>query len=194
MKIVTDQIYHIYNQGNNQEIIFRDDHDYINFLKRFRERVFPNAEILCYCLMPNHYHFLIYSTQSSAEHVALGSIKTQVLQNSFRILNSGYSNEFNHRYGRNGSLFRQKTKFKLLDDSHDYPFICFNYVHQNPLKASLVKKMEDWKYSSFPDYLGLRNGTLCNSDLAYRLLDFKEDEFYETSYSVINEKLVDKLH
>lgn len=144
MKLLADQIYHVYNQGNNKEAIFKDHQDYLSFLKRFRERVFPCAEVLCYCLMPIHYHFLIYSSQSSTEAIRLGMLESQILRNNFRLLNSGYANEFNNKYNRTGSLFRQKTKFKLLKDiQKDYPFICFNYIHQNPLKAGLVKKMED---------------------------------------------------
>ncbi len=155
MKLLTDQIYHVYNQGNNKEFIFKDHEDYISFLRRVRERVFPNTEILSYCLMPNHYHFLIYTNQKSIEPVKLGLLESQVLKNCFRLLNSRYSTEYNNKYSRTGSLFRQKTKFKILENRKDnYPFICFNYIHQNPLKAGLVKKMEDWKYSSFQDCLG----------------------------------------
>lgn len=195
MKLLTDQIYHVYNQGNNKEIIFKDHEDYISFLRRVRERVFPNTEILSYCLMPNHYHFLIYTNQKSIEPVKLGLLESQVLKNCFRLLNSGYSTEYNNKYSRTGSLFRQKTKFKILENRKDnYPFICFNYIHQNPLKAGLVKKMEDWKYSSFQYYLGIRKGTLCNFDLAEQLIDIQKDDFYKTSYSVINEKLADKLY
>lgn len=195
MKLLPDQIYHIYNQGNNQETIFKDDKDYINFLRRFRDRVLPYAEVICYCLMPNHYHFLVYTNESSVETIQLGSLETQALQNCFRLLNSGYANEFNNKYQRTGSLFRQKTKFKSLIDNHsDYPFVCFNYIHQNPMRAGLVKKMEDWQFSSFQDFLGERNGTLCNFELASQLLDIQKDDFYETSYSVINENLIDKLY
>jgi|TARA_R100000027_G_C2235254_1_gene90369 REP element-mobilizing transposase RayT len=105
--------------------------------------------------MPNHYHFLIYTNQKSIEPVKLGLLESQVLKNCFRLLNSRYSTEYNNKYSRTGSLFRQKTKFKILENRKDnYPFICFNYIHQNPLKAGLVKKMEDWKYSSFQDCLG----------------------------------------
>ncbi len=88
----------------------------------------------------------------------------------------------------------KKLNLKKLEIQNDhYPFICFNYIHQNPLKAGLVKKMEDWKYSSFQDYLGIRKGTLCNFELTEQLLDIQKDDFYTTSYSVINEKLADKL-
>lgn len=195
MKLLADQIYHVYNQGNNKEVIFKDHEDYICFLRRVRERVLPNSDILSYCLMPNHYHFLIYTNQKSIEPVQLGLLESQVLKNSFRLLNSRYSTEYNNRYSRTGSLFRQKTKFKIMENQKDnYPFICFNYIHQNPLKAGLVNKMEDWKYSSFQDYLGIRNGTLCNFDLAEQLIDIQKDDFYKTSYSVINEKLADMLY
>jgi REP element-mobilizing transposase RayT len=195
MKLVAENIYHVYNQGNNKETIFRDHQDYISFLKRVRKRVFPIAEILNYCLMPYHYHFLIYTNQKSIESIQLGLLESQVLKNSFRLINSGFSSEINNKYSRTGSLFRQKTKFKLLENRKDnYPFICFHYIHQNPLKAGLVEKMEDWKYSSFQDYLGLRNGTLCNFQLAEKLIAIQKDDFYNSSYSVINEKLADKLY
>ncbi|MGJ3234393.1 transposase [Marivirga sp.] len=194
MKLIADQLYHVYNQGNNKEDIFKDEYDYLNFLKKIRKHILPVSDILAYCLMPNHYHFLIYSSIKSTETVQLGLLESQVLKNNFRLLNSGYSNEFNNKYGRSGSLFRQKTKYKLLDDAHnDYPFICFNYIHQNPLKAGMVKKMEDWRYSSFQDYMKIRNGTLCNFDLANQLFDINGDDFYESSYSIIHERLSDKL-
>ncbi|HEY9885898.1 MAG TPA: hypothetical protein V6C96_01425, partial [Vampirovibrionales bacterium] len=115
MRLVEENIYHVYNQGNNKEAIFRDNEDYISFLKRVRKRVFPNAEILSYCLMPNHYHFLVYANQKSIESIQLGFIESQVLKNSFRLLNSGFSSEFNIKYARTGSLFRQRTKFKVLE-------------------------------------------------------------------------------
>jgi len=47
---------------------------------------------------------------------------------------------------------------------------CFHYIHQNPWKAGLVSKMENWKYSSFSDFAGFRDGTLCNKQLALELL------------------------
>ncbi len=81
-----------------------------------------------------------------------------------------------------GSLFRKQTKADCItnpqevspsyynlgfgtliyipDPDRDYPQICFNYIHQNPVKAGLVKNPEDWEYSSFRDLSGLRNGNL----------------------------------
>lgn len=58
------------------------------------------------------------------------------------------------------------------------------------MKAKLVLKMEEWDYSSFKDYAGLRNGTLCNKELAFSLLGIEKNRFYEDSYKIINEDAV----
>ncbi len=60
-----------------------------------------------------------------------------------------------------------------------------HYVHQNAWKAGLVEKIEDWPFSSFPDYCGLRSGTLCNKDLMLSLTGYDLSTFYNDSYNVI---------
>ncbi|MEQ9301016.1 MAG: hypothetical protein RIF33_20750 [Cyclobacteriaceae bacterium] len=113
--------------------------------------------------MPNHFHFLILANDNSAVPLKIGSLTVSALNNGFRMLLSSFNQAINKQQGRTGSLFRQKTKFKHLgSDNENYPFICFNYIHQNPLSAGLVQKLEDWEFSSFRDYAGLRAGTLCD--------------------------------
>ncbi|MEM8895480.1 MAG: transposase [Bacteroidota bacterium] len=139
--------------------------------------------------MPNHFHFLIKTTNQSVEIRNIGSLKMNAITNGFRVLLSSYSQAINKQEGRSGSLFRQKTKFKLLEPSNEnYPRICFNYIHQNPLTAGLVAKMEDWEFSSFRDYADIRSGSLCNQKLAYYLLDSDRERFYEESYQLIDAK------
>lgn len=104
------------------------------------------------------------------------------------MLLSSYAQAFNKQINRTGSLFRQRTKSKLLDESKNYPYICFNYVHQNPMVAGLVSKMEDWEFSSFQDYTGMRNGTLCDKTLATQLLDLDLKTLYDESYQIISEE------
>jgi REP element-mobilizing transposase RayT len=196
MKIEANQLYHIYNQGNNHEIVFCDAQDYIEFLRRCRLVISPNCEIVSYCLMPNHFHFLINSTEQSSVSVSLGTVQSTLLANGFRLLCSGYANYFNKKYNRSGSLFRQKTKAKNLEDSlgNDYPFICFHYIHQNPMIAGLCKKMEDWEFSSFRDYLKIRRGTLVNQSIAFNLIGISQTAFYEESYLVISENKINELY
>ena len=116
------------------------------------------------------------------------------MTNGFRKLLSGYARIYNKRYNKTGSLFRQKTKIKYLSEINispdstyslqDYYFNCFNYIHQNPLSAGLVTRLEDWEYSSFKDYALLRNGTLCNKELAKKFCSYEEKNFIKISYEI----------
>lgn len=187
MKLFPNQFYHYYNQGNNKEPIFFSRENKLYFLRKFRDQVLPYCEVVAYCLMDNHFHFLINTTEQSVQEKQLGNIKISALNNGFRNLMSSYAQAINKQNKRTGSLFRPKTKHKLLESHQDeYPFICFQYIHQNPMVAGLVKKMEEWEFSSFLDYCGKRNGTICSKELAYKYLDVSKDRFYEESYKVIS--------
>ena len=106
-----------------------------------------------------------------------------------RCLLSSYTKGFNKQYKRTGNLFQQKTKAKCVSGK-PYSVTALHYIHQNPVAAKLVDKLEDWEFSSFKDYAGIRNGRLCNIKLAYQLLDVTKELFYEESYRIItSEKL-----
>ena len=194
MTIIKDCFYHIYNQGNNQQKVFHNRENKLYFLRKFRVLIAPYCEVLAFTLMDNHFHFLVYSNDESVRERQSGNLKISSLQNGFRNLISGYTQAINRQENQSGSIFRKRTKFKLLDDEKgDYPFICFNYIHQNPLVAGLVSKMEDWEFSSFSDYAGFRNGNLCNQELARKLLGISLNNFYKESYQVIAEDKINKL-
>jgi len=187
MTLFPNQFYHYYNQGNNKEKIFFSRENKLYFLRKFRDQVLPFCEVVAYCLMDNHFHFLINTNELSVKEKNLGNVKISALNNGFRNLMSSYAQAINKQNNRTGSLFRPKTKHKLLESNQaEYPFICFQYIHQNPLIAGLVNKLEDWEFSSFSDYCGKRNGTICNKELAYKYLDISRERFYEESYQVIS--------
>jgi putative transposase len=99
-----------------------------------------------------------------------------------------YTRAIHKQNGSSGALFREATKAECLnelkgitpsfyntnsgtiipldDPDRQYPKICFNYIHQNPVNSNLVKKETDWEFSSAQDYAGLRNGTLVNKKRA----------------------------
>ncbi len=194
MNITPNEIYHIYNQGNNRETIFYTNEDYAEFLNLFRKFVSPHCKVLAYCLMPNHFHFEIYATEASATIKKVGNINLTVLSNGFRLLQSNYAQYFNKKQSRSGSLFRQKAKAKgMREGSNSYSFIAFHYIHQNPFAANLVGRIEDWKYSSFCDYAGLRNGTLCDIELAQQLIGFSHVNFITESYALIDDEMSRKI-
>ena len=194
MNFSPGNLYHIYNQGNNRQKIFLCDEEYEIFLKLIRREISTNAEIICWCLMPNHFHLLIYVDERIPDIKKQGGLLIDGLTNGIRKLLSGYARIYNSRHQQSGSLFRQKTKSKDLSETNiesglnkktDYYFNCFHYIHQNPLQAGLVKRLEDWKYSSFKDYAGLRNGTLCNKPLAARYCSYEPETFVKTSRHII---------
>ena len=182
------ELYHIYNRGNNKQSIFFKPDNYIFFLKKIGHFISPHCDILAYCLMPNHFHFMIHSGDKTVQTVKIGNTERNILSEGIRNLLQTYTKAINKQNNTTGSLFQQNTKAKCLSEgSNFYDLVCLHYIHQNPVKAKLVKKMEDWPYSSFNDYCELHNGTLCNKELAIRLLDINMKPFYEDSYKIINE-------
>jgi len=188
MKFFEDQLYHIYNRGNNQQQIFFKPDNYIFFLKKVRKFILPHCDIFCYCLMPNHFHFLIHADSRTILTRVIAGKEKNVLSEGIRMLLSSYTLAINKQNNTTGSLFQQNTKARAIArESNQYDHLCFHYIHQNPMKARLVTKMEDWEYSSFRDYCCLRKGTLCNQELAISLLGINTSSFYNDSYKIIRE-------
>jgi REP element-mobilizing transposase RayT len=166
--MIPGNLYHIYNRGNNRQKIFFNLENYRFFIQKIVKHLLPHLDVLAYCLMPNHFHLMVLSKED---------LITNNFSKDFRIMLSSYTRAINKKYHRTGSLFQQNSKIKSLEDektNSNYPFICFNYIHQNPVKAGLVKRFEDWEWSSFKDYSGLRNESICTKDLACRFLDIPE--------------------
>ncbi|ELR68071.1 Putative transposase [Fulvivirga imtechensis AK7] len=194
MQLAENNIYHIYNQGNNKELLFYKPENYVYFLRKFRKYILPYTSVLAYALMPNHFHFLVYTTDKSIKMKKTGGIEMTALADGFRQLLSSYTQAINKQENRTGSLFRQKTKAKCLTNGGtNYPFVCFHYIHQNPMTAGLVDRMEEWPFSSFQDYCATRNGTLCDKELAFDLINLSRQSFYEQSYQVIAPEKVRRL-
>ncbi len=136
--------YHIYNRGNNREPIFMEHENYLFFLRQLRKYfISDKIEIIAYCLMPNHYHMLI---RLLADNVS-GVLQAFTLS---------YVKAINKRYGRVGSLFQGPFQSRHVD-KNEYLLHLSRYIHANPVTAKLVGKPEDWEFSSYRDYVGLRN-------------------------------------
>lgn len=193
MNFHEQSVFHIYNQGNNRQQVFYEEDHYHDFLFRMRRFLLPHLDILAYCLMPNHFHFLVYVKQLEAEFPKyletpkgkeIVGYSTRSLNLSIGILLRSYTAYLNKQRKTNGSVFRQKTKAKedwigdfiTVNDKEffggkNYGLGCFHYIHKNPKALSSVKDLKDYPYSSYLDYVGVRNGTLCNQALARQLWD-----------------------
>ena len=197
MHFIEEEIYHIYNRGNQKQPVFYSRDNYLFFLKKVQKFISPRCSILNWSLMPNHFHFLIKTTPVSIIRVPNAVIPLQNLTEGIRLLLSSYTKGLNKQLGLTGNLFQQKTKakctslvsdtLKVSDTKRCYSTIAFHYIHQNAWKAGLVEKIEDWEFSSFRDYCGLRNGTLCNKNIAFTELNIDKETFYADSYNTIEE-------
>ena len=184
-----DATYHIFNRSN--ENVFRKKGNYIFFIRKIREHILPYAHILSYCLMPNHFHLILNVKPEGTEFLKNKNVdEMQLLSRAIGTILSSYTQALNKEIGRRGSLFAHKTKAKILNDAmNDYGLNCFMYVHQNPLLANLVDKIEDWEFSSFNDYIGRRNGTLVNIPLGLDIFKISKSQVYELTYFMIQDKL-----
>jgi len=190
MKFIENAVYHVYNQGNNKQKLFFTPENYLHFLRYYRKFIAPYTDTLAFCLMPNHFHFLISTNYLSVMPKVVGSLELSELSNGFRMLLSSYTQSINKQQNRTGSLFRQNTKTKLIDNgSLNYSFTAFHYIHLNPLMSNLVTNLDDWDYSSYKDYTGKRNGTLCNIVLANKLIDAQWDNLEKETMQVYLNKL-----
>jgi len=175
MQLELNGYFHIFNRTNNQEALFRSEENYIYFLKKYRYYFDSDFDTICYCLMPTHFHFLV---KISTDNIS-------GIKKKFGELLRTYTRGYNKQYNRTGSLFQQNTKSKIIL-KEEYLKALVVYIHQNPLRSDLVEKQEDWKFSSFNDFVGFRNGSLPKIDII--LNDFNNDKkkFYEYSSEMLN--------
>lgn len=182
MKFLPENIYHVYNQGNNHERLFLNDGHYQHFLHSFKGYILPHCEVIAWCLMPNHFHFQLYMDERCMALKQQGGLVLDPVTNGFRKLLSAYAHAFNEKNERSGALFRPKTKAKCLTDEslilntryslNDYYSQCFYYIHYNPVKDGLVENASDWFWSSYNFYFGNKEELLCNRHLTVKHCSF----------------------
>lgn len=180
--------YHAYNRGNNKNLIFCCESDYTAFLIRLklalgkhmskgifdstRIRITPfepgEFKVLAYCLMPNHFHFLIRQDTE----VGIDKLIHRVC--------TSYAKYYNLKHERIGNLFQDSFKAKLVD-SDSYVKYVSAYIHNNP------EQPFSYLYSSLPDYVGKRNGTICNTDVLLEMFNNNRAE-YQTFVSTYGPK------
>ena len=180
-----DVTYHIFNRSN--ELIFKKRDNYIYFLRKIRKHILPYADLYSYCLMPNHFHILLAVNEKGTE-IEFGKPQMQYLSKNIGAMLSSYTQAFNRQENRKGSLFAHTTKARMLNlKDNDYLLNCFMYIHQNPLLAGLVERLEDWEFSSYPDYIGKRNGSIIKHQLALEVLNIDKDDIeYITNHLIID--------
>ena len=152
-----DQYYHLYNRGVNRQPIFFERENYLFFLRKLREYLVPTTiDVIAYCLMPTHYHLLVY-------------LRTDDLSRPMQRWLLSYTKAVNKRHQRIGSLFQGRFQAVSVD-TDAYLLHLSRYIHLNPVLAGLAQHPEEWEFSSYREYVGLRPGTLPRAEVILNLL------------------------
>ena len=140
--------FHFYNRAVDGKILFFEDEDYRLFLGKFKRSIekYP-LSVFAYCLMPNHFHFFLRQDSDSKIYRIFNSVL------------SSYVQKYNIKYNRKGVLMAGPLQSILIQDEKYFLNLC-RYIHLNPVKANLVIKPEEWDYSNYSEWIGVRNGNL----------------------------------
>ena len=151
--------YHIYNHAVGNELLFKTEDNYRFFLERVKKYLPHFVDIFAYCLMPNHFHFLLKvkkendviaaATSVNPNRVLKQDLKVpEIISRQFSHLFNSYAQAFNKENNRKGSLFYNRFKRILVEDE-DYFIKLIHYINYNPVNHGFVKKVDDWEHSSY---------------------------------------------
>jgi REP element-mobilizing transposase RayT len=180
------QSYHIYNHANGSENIFREEENYRFFLQQYDKYLGGVVDTYAYCLMPNHFHFLVgvkHSLDLPGFQNLAGLDRTNLKASEFPITKAfsnffnSYTKAFNKKYQRKGSLFIKNFKRKPILTQSQWQDT-FLYIHLNPIKHDFAKDLKNWKWSSFHGYERVTN--LSKLERSYFLNYF--DSWQHVSY------------
>jgi putative transposase len=191
--LATGEIYHVYNRGVEKRLLFLTKWDYMRFLditnyyrfancpikysyfklqsgedrtetlKKLEEAAEKWVDILTFCLMPNHVHFL------------LKQLKDNGISKFMAKITNSYSHFFNTKQERVGHLFQGNFKAKRIESDEQLIHVS-RYIHLNPVTSYITKfdELEHYEYSSYSEFMGNKEG-FCDTKLLLSYFKNKED-------------------
>ena len=130
-----DGYFHVTTRGVDGCAIFRDDSDRRGFLRLLSETVDRHGwRSYAFCLMTNHYHLVVATLRAH-------------LSDGLHRLNGVYAQAFNRRHKRTGHLFGDRFSARVIDREEHLAAAC-EYVLQNPVRAGLCERAEEWPWSA----------------------------------------------
>ncbi|MEO5788689.1 hypothetical protein [Gelidibacter sp.] len=199
-KIEFGHYYHIYNRGNNGNTIFFDEENYRYFLSLYLKYIYPIADTFYWCLLKNHFHFLIRIKEldeikidqlNYSTHIKINKEKVNPSKQFSHLFNA-YTQAVNKKYDRTGSVFEKPFKRKVVT-SQDYLIKLNFYIHNNPVHHRLVDTISDYKWSSYhsiisskPTYI-LRNDVIEMFDdlLNFKIYHSRNQDFEDIKFLIL---------
>lgn len=168
-------IYHIMLRGINQQVIFEHEEDYERFIEIVEKyKAVSGYKVFAYCLMSNHVHLIIKEEKEEIDKI-------------IKRIASSYVYWYNWKYYRKGHLFQDRFKSEPIEDEK-YLLTAIRYIHQNPVKAGIVEKIEAYEYSSFKEYEQEEN-RLTDREFVYNIVN--KEGFIEFNKEENEDKCLD---
>ena len=186
-KLNCGYIYHIYNRGNNQEALFKEERNYYYFLDLYKKYLHPIAHLYAYCLLPTHFHFMIRIKEWKRIENCIHDESQIWMQ--FRTFLGTYTKAINRAYNRSGHLFEGRYSRKIIQkDEYFYRLIV--YIHQNPQNYGVVMDFKNWPFSSYNAYIRKDRRSLVAKEVLF------DEDLYNTileTHECLQEKSVREL-
>ena len=152
--VVPDLPHHVTHRGNHRELIFRETEDYRTYLRLLRKAIERyDLRLWSYALMPNHVHLVVVPEREES------------LGRAIQWAHGKYVEFFNCRYDTVGHLWQGRFRSSVMDEYHLFNGV--RYVERNPVRAGLVRRAEEYPWSSAAARCGLRSDTLISDDLPF---------------------------
>ncbi len=149
--------YHLFNHAVGSENLFRTDNNYQYFLVKCKQYMTPVSKVYAYCLMPNHFHFLI-QIKTEEELLLFNNLQNKdnsktvdfhkIVMNQLKYMFNGYAQAYNKMYNRKGALFIDYLRRKEINDNNYFTKLV-QYIHNNPVHHNFCNKVDEWNYSSY---------------------------------------------
>jgi len=173
------KIYHVFNRTNNKEKLFLSEENHRFFLKKYSDYLPPFLETLVWCLLPNHFHFLVrikssekikadlqsrdleFLSASEKEFLKDKINQSELIERAFKRFFQSYALAFNKVNYRKGNLFYKPFKrLEVLSESHFTQVII--YIHTNPSKHGFTNDFSTWRWSSYQTILAENDSEILN--------------------------------
>jgi len=172
------KFYHIYNRGINSTALFFEKGNYEYFLKLYEHHIDPIAETYAWCLMKNHFHFLVRIKEKNL--AATDKLPHQCFSNLF----NAYTKAVNKKYDRHSSLFQRAFQRKLVEDER-YLKRLILYIHNNPVHHRVCEDAMSYPWSSYLSCISGKETMLKRQEvvgLFYDINNFQYMHQHETGF------------
>ena len=193
IKIEPDKYYHIWNRGNNRENLFYSSSNYEYFIRLYAQYLDPVVETYAFCLMPNHFHFLIKTKDWLHQKVeSKRTEKMNPVSLAFQRFFTTYSQAINVQEQRTGSLFQKPFQRMEVTGIRQLAYLVF-YIHSNPQKHGIVEDFRYYPWSSYERVLRDRPSKL-NKEAVLGWFKNKENYIDYHARTTILDDLIDLMN